>query len=35
MKIIDTTLEEQIYAKADAQTALDALVSAVNDALKK
>lgn len=35
MNIIDATLEEQIYAKADAQTALDALVSAVNNILKK
>ena len=35
MQVVNTTLEEQIYAKADAQTALDALVAAVNDALKK
>ena len=35
MQVVNTTLEEQIYAQADAQTALDALVAAVNEALQK
>ena len=35
MNVVSTTLEEQILNEADAQTALDALVAAVNDALKK
>lgn len=35
MNVVNTTLEEQILNEADAQTALDALVAAVNDTLKK